>query len=258
MTRASLLLTALPVLAGLIILGACSSSDNGPAGSEDSGTGGKAATGGSKSSSGGKSGAGGASGATSSGGKGGASGAAGATMCTVAVATACDGPEDCSTGQRCCGKYQQGYVEFGCFDSCSALQGDAQPGPGGGGAFWFELCHPGDVCEDTTAQCLTSTFLPKTLSRCLPSMLMMAAMGGPPDASLGKGKSQINCGAAVCGSSEECCLRQPLAPYCAAKGQACDCNVSDAGGAPDAGGGARKDASADVTTPSVDAAADGP
>src|SRR5688500_4869837 len=97
---------------------------------------------------------GGTSGRGGSGGRGGTGGLSGsggttsndASTCTSSVGTACDGPEDCPSGQRCCGKWEQEYTEFGCYPSCDALTGDAMPGPGGGGALWLDLCRPGATC----------------------------------------------------------------------------------------------------------------
>jgi hypothetical protein len=229
--------------AGLWILGACSSDSAKPGASAEAGAGGKGGTG-NRSSLGGRTGSGGG---VSAGGRG----TVDAGSCTTAVGVTCDGPEDCPAGQRCCGKYQQQYVEFGCFDSCIAQQGDAQPALGGG-ALWFDLCHPGDACEDSTAQCLTSAYLPKSLSRCLPASLMGMAMGGPPNATLGKGKDQVNCGTDVCGTGEKCCIRgATLAPYCAPSGATCDCTVPTA--AADSGKPPVKPGP-DATTPPTDAA----
>jgi hypothetical protein len=116
-----------------------------------------------------------------------------------------------------------------------------------GAPLWFELCHAGDTCEDTTATCLTSSFLPGSLSRCLPSQLAGMAMGSPPDATLGKDKNAVNCGTKVCGASEQCCIRMPLEPYCAPKSATCACAEPDAGGGGDGGG--QTDGSADGPTP---------
>jgi hypothetical protein len=130
-----------------------------------------------------------------------------------------------------------------------------------GAPLWFELCHAGDTCEDTTATCLTSSFLPNSLSRCLPSQLMGMAMGSPPNASLGKDKNEVNCGSKVCGASEQCCIRMPLEPYCAPKSATCACTEPDAGAGGD--GGNQKDASTDGapttdgSTPTADGAPKG-
>jgi hypothetical protein len=126
-----------------------------------------------------------------------------------------------------------GYQQIGCFPSCTALAGD-----GGfvmGAALWFELCHPTDTCEDSTATCLTSQYLPGSLSRCLPASLAGMAMGNPPDATLKDDKNAVNCGSTVCGADEQCCIRQPLAPYCAPKSATCACTAPE-GGTPGAGG----------------------
>ena len=177
-------------------------SDSGAKGTGGKGTGGKSA--------GGKTGSGGA---TAGGGAG--SGAGGATgTCTTAVAVACDGPEDCPTGKLCCGKWDQEYVQFGCFTSCQAQLADA------GGARWFDLCHPGgQACEDPTQQCLNSTYLPTSLARCYTS-------GDPPPATLGTAAGKVNCGANVCGTGEKCCLRGTLDPYCTPSGTACSCTAT--------------------------------
>jgi hypothetical protein len=119
---------------------------------------------------------------------GGSPGAAGGPSCLQAVAVTCDGAEDCPSGQKCCGKWDQEYVEFGCFDSCEALNADA----GFGMVVWFDLCHPGDACEDPAAQCLTSTYLPSSLSRCYDT-------GTEPDPGLAARAAEINCGQEVCG-----------------------------------------------------------
>jgi hypothetical protein len=119
-----------------------------------------------------------------------------------------------------------------------------------GAPLWFELCHAGDTCEDTTATCLTSSFLPNSLSRCLPQQLVGMAMGSPPNATLGNNKDEVNCGSAVCGASEQCCIRMPLAPYCAPKSATCACTAPDAGAGGD--GGNQKDASTDGSTPTTD------
>lgn len=252
-------------IASLGLAVGCSSDENGTSGSDagadsggpdsSSGAGGTAGSGGS----GGSSGAGGTSGA---GGVGGSGGSDGGPMCTTPLALPCDGPEDCASGQSCCAKFEgNGYVEVGCFDSCLAQQGDAQPGPGGG-AYWFDLCHAGDTCEDPMASCTSSTYLPSSLARCIPPGLAPVE-GDPADPSLGKGAKEVNCGAETCGEGEQCCLRQPLEPYCAPAGATCQCELPEAGmpggdaaldASPDGAPDASSDASADAA---MDAAADG-
>jgi hypothetical protein len=226
------------VFTGVVNIGACGSDEDPVAAPQDSGT---------DRSSGGR----GGSGSGGSSGTSGTGGAPDAGTCTTAAGTTCDGPEDCPTGQRCCGKWEnEVYVEFGCFVSCAAQQGDAATGPGGG-PFWFDLCHPGGTCEDTTATCLTSTYLPDSLSRCFDT-------GEPPDPSLGNAANQVNCGTDVCGAGEKCCVRQPLEPYCAPASATCSCTapVPDAGpDAPPDSGDAAPD-SGDAAPDSGDAASD--
>ena len=206
------------VFAACLSVGACSDEDPEPQAKPDGGgTSGRGGTGGRGGSSG-RDGSVGMDGSTSD-----------ASTCSMAVGTSCDGPEDCLSGQRCCGRWSQGYTEFGCYASCDALTGDAMPG--GGGALWFDLCHPGDTCEVMGAECLTSPmYLPSSLSRCYDP-----GSGMPPNASLGRGAGQVNCGSDVCGMGEKCCLRGPmLEPYCAPSSATCSCTppVPDAG--PDA------------------------
>lgn len=240
-----------PMLICGSMVGGCSS-DTAPSTGADSGN--QSGTGGSSSGTGGSNTG---TGGSNTGGAGPGSG--GAATCSTAIGTTCDGPEDCPTGQRCCGKFvQPGYVQIGCFDSCAAQQGDA--GFTMGGALWFELCHPNDTCEDTTATCGTSQYLPSSLSRCLPASLMGMAMNGTPDSTLGHDKNAVNCGKSVCTASEQCCIRQPLEPYCAARSATCDCKAPDAGAPPgDAGkpdAGRAKDAGTGGAPPKSDAATD--
>lgn len=232
-------------LGTLHLVGACSSDQAAPAGDggpeASTGTGGKHT--------------GGAAGRPSTGGgtaggAGGAAGAAGTSACTLAVATTCDGAEDCPSGKKCCGEYSMtnGYDKFGCYDSCAPEGGTAGGMPNPMGALVFELCHAGDTCEDATAMCLTSPYLPASLSRCLPSGVMSSGM--PPNASLGKDPNAVNCGSAVCGAGEQCCIRQPLEPYCAPKGTTCTCDHT--GGAAEAG--APEAGAPDASTPPAEAA----
>jgi hypothetical protein len=231
------LVSAASALVMVSMSSGCSSDETQAAAAGDSGTGGKSGgTGGRRATGGSTTGTGAASGA---------GGGGGAATCTAALGTVCDGAEDCPAGQHCCGRYQQRYTEIGCFPSCQALQGDG--GPMMGAPLWFELCHAGDTCEDTTATCLTSSFLPGSLSRCLPSQLMGMASGSPPDATLGKNKNEVNCGSKTCGASEQCCIRMPLEPYCALKSATCACTEPDAGSGGD--GGNQTDGSADGAAP---------
>ena len=217
----------------LASVGACGDDDDEGTPTPDAGAG--------RGGGGGRGGSGGSSGRG-----GGTSDASDAGSCTVAVATACDGPEDCPTGQRCCGKWDEEYVEFGCYASCIAQTGDSGAGPGGG-PLWFDMCHPGDACEDSTAMCLTSPYLPTSFSRCYDS-------GDPPNPALGNAANQVNCGTDVCTSGEKCCLRgSTLEPYCAPTSATCACDPPDPG--TDAGDAA-PDTSQDAAPDSSDAAPD--
>lgn len=224
------------VTTGLSFLAACSSSDSAkPAASVEAGaeTGGKGGASG-KSTGGAKSTAGSTSGG------GGTTAVDAASTCTAPVDVTCDGPEDCPAGQRCCGQWNQEYQKFGCFDSCIAQQVDA------GMALWFDLCHPGDTCEDSTATCLTSMYLPSSLSRCYNT-------GNPPDPKLAAGKGEINCGADVCGAGEKCCMRgATLTPYCAPSAATCECTKPQ--GTKDAGKGSGGAASVPDAASPADAA----
>ncbi|MBM4362850.1 MAG: hypothetical protein FJ104_09240 [Deltaproteobacteria bacterium] len=226
--------TLVATLAALSILGACSSSDDssgssgdGDAAADAGGTGGKGSGGrGSGGSGTGTGGSGAGTGGSGTGGSGTGTGGSGASpLCTVAVAVPCDGSEDCPSGQMCCGQWNDRYVEFGCHDSCAALASDS------GQATWFQLCHGGDTCEDTAAQCLTSQYLPTSLSRCYDT-------GSEPDPTLAKGAGEVNCGGDVCGAGEQCCLRGAAIPYCAPAGAACECTPT-----------APPDAGSDASTP---------
>jgi hypothetical protein len=149
----------------------------------------------------------------------------------LAVSTACDGAEDCGAGQRCCARFEGQppsgrYVEFGCFDSCNAAGDD-----GGGAGTWLELCHAGDTCEDAALICTTSDFLPSSLARCFD------VDAAAPDPGLSKTADAINCGTEVCGTGEQCCIRQPLEPYCALASEACQCERPEPDGAGGSAGG---------------------
>ena len=76
----------------------------------------------------------------------------------------CDGPEDCSSGQRCCatGQYDPDFgvthYEVACRASCDGPPID------------YELCHPTSVTTCATGSCVTAygtaTDLPRSLYVC--------------------------------------------------------------------------------------------
>ena len=181
------------------------------------------------------------------------SGGGGMDAGCTAVATTCDGAEDCPTGQRCCGRVQGmqpaiRYVEFGCFASCAAAGEGGVPEGGFGAPTWLELCHAGETCENSMYQCQTSQYLPNSFARCF-----MPADAAAPDPGLGKAADAVNCGNAVCGSGEKCCIRQPLAPYCAPASETCECERTqpEGGGGSDSGPDSDSGSDSDVTTDSA-------
>jgi hypothetical protein len=170
-----------------------------------------------------------------------ASGTTDAAMVCVPLAVPCDGKEDCPSGNVCCGNLGMtanglGYTSIGCQPTCAAPDSGASDGGlGGFGGLTLELCHAGDMCQDSTTMCGSSMYLPSFLYRCY-------TMGTAPPATATGGPG-VHCGTATCGTTEQCCLREPMAPYCAPKGQACSCTASAADGGSDAAG---SDAPADA------------
>jgi hypothetical protein len=151
--------------------------------------------------------------------------------CTSLLAIPCDGDEDCGSGKRCCARRTAtAYVEIGCFDSCSAIPDAGEPGR------WLELCHAGDTCEASGAQCLATTLLPKPFARC------EASTGTAADPTANKQAGRITCGTNLCGSGEKCCLRPPHAAYCSPANVDCECKpkLSDAGPTTTAEAGAKE------------------
>jgi hypothetical protein len=177
-------------------------------------------------------------------------------VCTP-LAVPCDGPEDCPTGQLCCGSLGMGaggiaYTNIACQPSCAPADAGAasDAAPPGGLALVLELCHAGGTCHDNPMyMCSSSTYLPSFLYRCytMGAAAPATATGGPG----------VNCGSTTCGAGQECCVRGPtdMSPYCAPVGQACSCAgpSSDGGSTTDAGNAG--DAS---DTGHVEAASDAP
>src|SRR5262249_24474987 len=111
---------------------------------------------------------------------------------------------------------------------------------GFGGPQPVEICNPADTCENGS-KCQTSSYLPGSYSRCIPPALAAMAMSGTPDATLQHNKGEVNCGKTVCGASEQCCIRTPVAiePCCAPKSAACECTAPE-GGRPHGNDGGHK------------------
>jgi hypothetical protein len=164
-------------------------------------------------------------------------------ICTSLLEVPCDGPEDCPSGQRCCGTYGgAGYSRIECLASCAAT------GDGGPGGTVLEICHPGATCEDSTYTCQTSDIgaLPDFLFRCYSQGVDPTTT--PPSTAA----DEVNCGASTCGAGEKCCLREPSDPYCAPMGQDCTCAVP----MPDGGGAEAGDGSGDADGSTGDASTD--
>jgi hypothetical protein len=124
-------------------------------------------------------------------------------------------------------------------DSCSAPEAGVPEG-GGFGATWLEMCHAGDTCEEPGTFCTSSQYLPSSLARCFDTD------GGAPDTNLGRAANAVNCGSAVCGAGQQCCIRQPLEPYCAPASETCQCErAQPEAGAGDGEAGPASDASPD-------------
>jgi len=149
-------------------------------------------------------------------------------FCTSLVAAECDGNEDCSGGQVCCGNYNgQKYTSVVCQDTCDD---------------GFVVCHPGEACavppqSDAGAAdapiCRRSGILPSYLAVCLaPNPQMLTEFTGLPAAA-----QQTNCGEGhACNDGQQCCVLAswdamtraitPRSGYCAPLGAACPCNES--------------------------------
>jgi len=131
------------------------------------------------------------------------------------------------------------YTKIACQPSCAAADAGVASDAGGlgglGGGLTLELCHAGDACENSMTTCGSSMYLPDFLYRCF-------TMGNPPPASATGGPG-VHCGTATCGTTEQCCLRAPMNPYCAPKDQPCTCAGPAGDGGSDA---AASDATADA------------
>jgi hypothetical protein len=133
--------------------------------------------------------------------------------CTGIVDVQCDGPEDCTGGQQCCGHFsQQGYREFVCADDCAAEE------QAGTFVASSQICHPGDTCATTGYSCRQNTdYLPDYLFRCRDTGI------DPVRTDLNTQKGKINCGDSVCGSGQKCCVSDPGLPRCIGKDEVCVC-----------------------------------
>ena len=139
--------------------------------------------------------------------------------CSLRVGAECDGDEDCTTGQVCCGELNMAtftYTSIGCRDSCPADMAH------------YKLCHPGETCPAADEVCRRSQLLPfEFISVCAAAAMVPVEATGESVA------GEIGCGAMTCGSGQKCCLRSLLnvamrarevqEPQCVAFDAECDC-----------------------------------
>lgn len=169
------------------------------------------------------------------------------SSCTLLVAAACDGNEDCTGGQLCCGTFDSASFTYRSIECSSSCEGDNQR----------VLCHPGDTCAAAGQVCRRSQLLPfDFISVCAsPSMSSATVTGEELDDLIVCGEERCHAG------SERCCLRgragslatgaRPLAPYCTPEAEACECPPEDA--VPDA---SASDGAVDAASPTDDDAGD--
>ncbi len=129
------------------------------------------------------------------------------SACTLTFEAPCDGPEDCATGEVCCGRFTGSvYDQFECSSDCDTS-----------GTSFFEMCHSDADCTNPLNMCGATTAagaLPDYLFRCFSSI------DGPPTTTAGPG---VECGGTVCATGEVCCVTDPQPPECVAAG-ACACD----------------------------------
>lgn len=129
--------------------------------------------------------------------------------CTELYDVPCDGAEDCSGSQVCCGQFLGGaYQAFLCMDACEEGADPDVPG------MLFEMCHRGDSCSVEGYTCQQSGYLPDELARCYDS-----GRGDP----ITEPEPGVNCGDAMCAGGEKCCLRTPRDPVCIPADDDCTC-----------------------------------
>lgn len=130
--------------------------------------------------------------------------------CTRIVDVACDGAEDCP-GQKCCAVYQGGYRKFECADDCAVADMPPQ-------VYSSEACHPGEACSVAGYSCFQNLMiLPDYLFRCRDTG------DAPANTSGSTAANEINCGDAVCGAGQKCCISVPGEAVCVPKARNCPC-----------------------------------
>ena len=156
------------------------------------------------------------------------------SLCTLAVAAECDGPEDCPVPQSCCAIsiLPLTYSVIACRQTCDRVNE-------------YELCHADQGgCRRSDRVCQRSQIIPHDF---------ITVCSNPTNNPLPTANSsQAIDDVVVCGSDrcvagkESCCLRSELdfarrqtvalEPYCAPIGSPCTCN-SQPGGPSDEDGG---------------------
>ncbi len=151
--------------------------------------------------------------------------------CTSITEVACDGNEDCGSGELCCGTFAGGgYTSATCQATAEcALLATADAALGAN--MYFEFCHPDDVCATEGFTCARNAlYLPPFLARCRDD-------GDPPDVTAApNGSGVVNCGESPCGAGQKCCLPTPGDPLCVDADEECRCTAETGdGGVDDAG-----------------------
>ncbi len=165
--------------------------------------------------------------------------------CALAVGAECDGREDCTSGQRCCARFNAmtfSYDNIRCEGSCR-------------GPTRFEVCHVGG--DDGEPDCVEPGYVcrPSLIARFDFVSVCAPRLASEPEIENRGEPGSIACGGESCEvGAEQCCLRatfdfsrptpQFLPPYCAplARGRAaCGCDVGPQDAGVDAGDASQPD-----------------
>lgn len=141
--------------------------------------------------------------------------------CFANFGAECDGDEDCSDGQVCCGTLSGGtaYVSIQCQDSCEQPDG-------------FKLCHGDEVCPTEGFVCRRSAIIPFEF------LQVCADPADNGDATVDTTAGEIACRDTTCQvGTEKCCIRQTfsltggagtvLPPLCKPIDEDCGCDVTE-------------------------------
>jgi len=141
--------------------------------------------------------------------------------CFADFGAECDGDEDCSDGQVCCGTLSGGtaYVSIQCQDSCEQPEG-------------FKLCHGDEVCPTEGFVCRRSAIIPFEF------LQVCADPADNGDATVNTTAGEIACRDTTCQvGTEKCCIRQTfsltggagtvLPPLCKPIDEDCGCDITE-------------------------------